>query len=185
VHSAVRPGSQALSELFQRDRAGARSILANDTSIGVGYAPLSALEFLVLRTENLLNGRPRASCHPAWGEDIKVMGIRQGSAVSLTIACAMIDRCLASIDEYLAETTAIRRKVQDLAAEHGFDECRLALPDGDGNLGRSGRRRRGRSRQQGERPDHALPSDEPGSRGRQEPGHSCRQDLQHLGPRHR
>jgi S-adenosylmethionine synthetase len=131
VHSVVRPGSQALSELFRRGRRSDRSILANDTSIGVGYAPLSALEFLVLRTENLLNGRPRASFHPAWGEDIKVMGIRQGDAVSLTIACAMIDRCLASVDDYLAETTAIRRKAQDLAAEHGFDRCQVHVNAAD------------------------------------------------------
>jgi S-adenosylmethionine synthetase len=76
VHSVLRPGSKALSELYQRNRAGSARPVANDTSIGVGYAPLSALEFLVLRIESLLNGRPRASRHPAWGEDIKVMGVR-------------------------------------------------------------------------------------------------------------
>jgi S-adenosylmethionine synthetase len=131
VHSALRPGSKALSELYRRNRAGGTKTLANDTSIGVGYAPLSALEFLVLRTESVLNGRPRASHHPAWGEDIKVMGVRQGSAVSLTIACAMIDRWLASIEDYVAETTAIRRKVQDLAADHGFDHCQVHVNAAD------------------------------------------------------
>ena len=131
VHSVLRPGSKALSELYKRNRMIGARTLANDTSIGVGYAPLSALEFLVLRTESLLNGRQRSSHHPAWGEDIKVMGVRQGTAVSLTIACAMIDRWLYSIEEYFAETTAIRRKVQDLAAEHGFDQCQVHVNAAD------------------------------------------------------
>jgi S-adenosylmethionine synthetase len=132
LHNLLRPGSRALGELFQRaSRLGPGSALANDTSIGVGYAPMTALELLVLRTETLLNGRPRASIHPAWGEDIKVMGVRRDTAVSLTIACAMIDRHLANLDDYLAETTAIRRKVQDLAADCGFDDCQVRVNAAD------------------------------------------------------
>lgn len=131
LHNALRPGSQALGELYRRGAARNTAALANDTSIGVGYAPLSALENLVLHTEKLLNRRPRASDHPAWGEDIKVMGVRQGTAVSLTVACAMIDRHLADPDDYLAETTAIRRKVEELAAEHGFERCRVAVNAAD------------------------------------------------------
>ena len=123
LHNVLRPGSRALGELFRRRSGGGpSSTLANDTSFGVGYAPLTALELLVLRTEALLNGRPRASSHPAWGEDTKVMGVRCNAAVSLTIACAMIGRHLANLDEYLTETTTIRRKIQDLAAECGFDD---------------------------------------------------------------
>lgn len=131
LHDTVRQGSQALGELYRRGTAGKTPVLANDTSFGVGYAPMTALEFLVLRTETLFNRRQRASHHPAWGEDIKVMGIRHGAAVSITVACAMIDRHLANLDAYLAETTAIRRKVQDLAADHGFDECRVSVNAAD------------------------------------------------------
>ena len=47
---------------------------------------MSTLERLVLEVEKRLNGRSRVSDHPAWGEDIKVMGIRQGAAVSITLA---------------------------------------------------------------------------------------------------
>lgn len=131
LHNAVRPGSQALSDLYRRGSGSGAKILANDTSFGVGYAPMSALELLVLRTENLLNGRQRESHHPAWGEDIKVMGVRQRAAVSLTIACAMIDRHLGNVEDYLAETTVIRRKILDLAAEHGFDDCRVHVNAAD------------------------------------------------------
>ena len=132
LHNMLRPGSRALGELFSRAAGHKSQIpLANDTSFGAGYAPLSALERLVLRVEKSLNGRARASNHPAWGEDIKVMGIRHGSAVSLTIACAMISRYLSDLDEYRTETAAIRRKVQDLAAECGFDDCHVRVNAAD------------------------------------------------------
>jgi S-adenosylmethionine synthetase len=132
LHNVLRPGSRALEELFARAAARKSKIpLANDTSFGVGYAPLSALERLVLRVGKLLNGRSSVSTHPAWGEDIKVMGVRHGAAISITIACAMIGRYLSGLDEYQAETAAIRRKVQDLAAECGFDDCHIRVNAAD------------------------------------------------------
>ena len=52
----ARPG-----RVFRRSSGrGLQSALASDTSFGVGYAPMTALELLVLRTETLLNGRPQA-----------------------------------------------------------------------------------------------------------------------------
>ena len=132
LHGVLRPGSSALGELFARSSTQEQKIpLANDTSIGVGYAPASALERLVLRIEQVLNGRDRASSHPAWGEDIKVMGVRHGATISLTIACAMIGRYLSDPADYLAETAAIRRKVQDLASEAGFEQCWIHVNAGD------------------------------------------------------
>lgn len=131
LHNAVRPGSQALTELFGRGRSGAGKLLANDTSIGVGYAPISALEFLVLRLEGKLNGRMRAAHHPAWGEDIKIMGVRHGMGVVLTIACAMIDRHIGDVEDYRAETAAIADLARTLAAEHGFDDCHVEVNAAD------------------------------------------------------
>ena len=75
----------------------------------------------MLRTERLLNGRPRASSHPAWGEDVKVMGVRCEAAVSLTIACAMIGRYLADLDVPGRDGDDPARDSKDLAAECGFD----------------------------------------------------------------
>ena len=43
VHCLFRPGSSNLVELFARQHRGARP-LANDTSLGVGFAPASPLE---------------------------------------------------------------------------------------------------------------------------------------------
>jgi S-adenosylmethionine synthetase len=58
------------------DLACSQVALANDTSIGVGYAPLSRLEQLVLSVEQHINASDRVQQHPAWGEDVKVMGLR-------------------------------------------------------------------------------------------------------------
>lgn len=38
---------------------------------------------------------------PAIGEDIKVMGLRDGDTINLTIACAMVDKYLDDLDHYV------------------------------------------------------------------------------------
>jgi S-adenosylmethionine synthetase len=126
----TEPGSQDLQELFAR-RPLQRVALANDTSIGVGYAPLSPLERLVLSAEKRINGRDRQHDRPTWGEDMKVMGLRSGSMVHLTVACAMIGRYLAHIDDYLGEKAAIEKTIVELATEHGFSRCEVKVNAAD------------------------------------------------------
>jgi S-adenosylmethionine synthetase len=119
IYELVHPGSQDLQAVFSRDSD--RGIpLANDTSIGVGYAPMSPLELLVLAAEKRINGRNREHEHPAWGEDVKIMGIRHRDAVHLTIACAMIGRHLAHLDDYLAEKTAVEKIVRELTTQYAL-----------------------------------------------------------------
>jgi S-adenosylmethionine synthetase len=130
IHALIRPGSQDLQALFSRQsRHGVA--LANDTSIGVAHAPLSPLERLVLAVEKRINGRDRNREHPAWGEDVKVMGTRRGTAVDLTVACAMIGGYLAHIDDYLAEKVAIEQMVRELSIEHGFPVCKVRINAAD------------------------------------------------------
>ena len=126
IQNKVRPGSRDLTQLFGRKREVA---LANDTSIGVGYAPLSQLERLVLRAERLVSGQ--GSARPAWGEDVKVMAVRRGDRTSLTVACAMIGRHLPDLDRYLAEIAEIRRQVERLAEESGFSGCDVRVNAAD------------------------------------------------------
>ncbi len=130
IHELVRPGSQDLQELFSR-HPGQGVALANDTAIGVGYAPLSSLERLVLAVEKRINGRDRNHQHPAWGEDVKVMGVRRGNTVGLTVACAMIGRYLAHIDDYLAEKIAVANLVRELSNEYGFTTCDVSINAAD------------------------------------------------------
>jgi S-adenosylmethionine synthetase len=125
IHDLVRPGSQDLQKLFAR-RKGRDMALANDTSVGVGRAPLSPLERLVLAVE-----KHRARDSPAWGEDIKVMGIRSGDSVQLTVSCAMIGRYLANMDDYLGQKAALEKLVHGVAVEHGFAACKVAVNAAD------------------------------------------------------
>lgn len=105
VYCLVRPGSADLVELYSRQRGGG-VWLANDTSCGVGYAPLSPLEEAVLAAESELNAAARGA-HPEFGEDVKVMAVRHGTRVDLTVSCALVGRHLNGLDDYLnAKTVA-------------------------------------------------------------------------------
>jgi len=130
VNVLTRPVSQDLQTLFAR-RAQGNIALCNDTSVGVGYAPLSPLEQLVLAIEKQINGRDRCRERPAWGEDIKIMGVRCRDEVHLTIACAMIGRHLVNLDDYLDEKAALGALARNLAAAHGFPSCEINVNSAD------------------------------------------------------
>ena len=130
IHELIHPGSQDLQAVFSRDTE-AGIPLANDTSIGVGHAPMSPLELLVLGVEKRVNGRNREHEHPAWGEDVKIMGVRHRDAVCLTVACAMIGRHLVHVDDYLAEKAAVEKIARDLAMQHGFSPCDVSVNAAD------------------------------------------------------
>lgn len=99
LHCLIRPGSVDLVDLYLRQEQTGIA-LANDTSCGVGYAPLSDLERSVLQVEKMLNSTDIKTRYPEIGEDIKVMGVRRDNAFDLTIACAFVDRYITSVDDY-------------------------------------------------------------------------------------
>jgi S-adenosylmethionine synthetase len=105
LHSLVRPGSADLVDIYLRQEETGIA-LANDTSCGVGYAPLSELERVVLQVEKTLNSSEIKSVHPDIGEDIKVMGVRRGEVIELTVACAFVDQYISDVDDY------VRKKAQ-------------------------------------------------------------------------
>ncbi len=90
----IGQGSVDLRSVYDTQRH-----LANDTSFGVGYAPYSETEKLVLETERYMNGKLKHEM-PALGEDVKVMGARIGERIKLTVAVAMVDRYVNDADEY-------------------------------------------------------------------------------------
>ncbi|MCL2295950.1 MAG: methionine adenosyltransferase [Methanomassiliicoccaceae archaeon] len=73
--------------------------LANDTSFGVGYAPYSITDTLVLKTEEYINGKLKKKL-PESGQDVKVMASRVGNKIIMTVACAMIDKYISDATEY-------------------------------------------------------------------------------------
>jgi len=114
VDYKIGRGSVDLVGLFEASESVPR---ANDTSFGSGFAPLSTLERLVLETERLLNSREFKSKHPEVGEDVKVMGLRKGKRIELTIASAIISRLVHDVNEYLTVKEEIKEAVLDLASK--------------------------------------------------------------------
>ena len=106
LHSLIRPGSVDLVELYLRQEQTGIA-LANDTSCGVGYAPLSELERVVLQVEKSLNSADTKSAHSEIGEDIKVMGVRKQETLELTVACAFIDRYIKNVDDYVQKRATL------------------------------------------------------------------------------
>ncbi|MEM4425977.1 MAG: methionine adenosyltransferase [Acidilobaceae archaeon] len=90
--------------------------LANDTSVGLGFAPLSTLEKLVLETEKFLNDKEFKKKYPAVGEDVKVMGLRKGKKIVLTVAAAMISGLILDPDEYFSIKEDIKEEVLSLTS---------------------------------------------------------------------
>jgi S-adenosylmethionine synthetase len=120
----IKPGSPELTDIFERDVVG-----ANDTSAGVGYAPLSETEEIVLAVERHLNSTAFKAAHPEAGEDIKVMGYRFGRELTLTVALAFVDRFVPDEATYFASKGEIHDQLQDFVARqsHTMEEVTIDI----------------------------------------------------------
>ncbi|MFW6037953.1 MAG: methionine adenosyltransferase [Candidatus Saliniplasma sp.] len=87
---------------------------ANDTSFGVSFAPLSDTERVALEVERFING-PLKKDLVEVGQDIKVMAVRMGDEIDLTIAAAMIDRHVPDPDHYKSIVDELKSRVHDKA----------------------------------------------------------------------
>lgn len=96
-------------------------VASNDTSVGCGYAPLSPLEAFVLDLERHLTGAERLAAAPWQGTDIKIMAVRVGRRLRLTL-------CVPQIAD---EVPGLARYRENLAAVHASVCARAgaALPD--------------------------------------------------------
>jgi len=130
IHSLIRPTSTDLAGLYERGRGAP---LANDTSFGVGYAPLDRLEQVVLAVEHALNSPATKATHPELGEDVKVMGVRTGERIALTVACALVSRHVADLDDYRRKKAAIAPLAMAAAREAGGGEVEVAVNAADGD----------------------------------------------------
>ncbi len=130
IETLVHPGSADLVDLFA-GRGAATVPLANDTSIGVGWAPLSPLESAVLAIERRLTDPATARADPALGEDVKVMAVRRGTHLELTIGCALIDRYLGDGAAYEAAKRRVAEIVQKEARRHFDGSLEVAVNAAD------------------------------------------------------
>jgi S-adenosylmethionine synthetase len=121
-------GSGDLKDVFGENNV--EIPMANDTSFGVGHAPLTETEKIVQAVEMQLNG-PYADNHPVIGPDIKVMGKRENNSIDITVAAAMIDRYVADLEDYADAIENIRAFVTDVAHRHTNREVTVAVNTAD------------------------------------------------------
>ena len=122
----IRPGSADLVELYGRIKE-AGIPLSNDTSLGVGFAPLSDTERVCLEIERFLNSREVKRRYPAVGEDIKVMCVRRNDKINVTLAMATVSRHVNNLDEYVSFKEEIRDLVLDFASKYTDKEIELRV----------------------------------------------------------
>ncbi len=137
IHCLVRAGSAELVASYRRG-GRVRVPVANDTSVGVGFAPPSRLERTVAAVEARLNSAEVKAACPEIGEDVKVMGTRRGDRLHLTVACAFVGRHVSGMVDYLEKRERARTIAREAARAAAGGEVEVDIngaddPDG-GNV---------------------------------------------------
>ncbi|UTB33806.1 MAG: methionine adenosyltransferase [Methanobacterium sp. ERen5] len=127
VECKIGHGSGDLVDVFGRD--GMPS--SNDTSFGVGFAPFSETEKIVMDVEELLNSKDFKKKYPQVGEDIKVMGLRENNKITLTTAVAMVSKYVDGRDTYINVKEELNDIITDLAQNKTEREVETFINTGD------------------------------------------------------
>ena len=125
IDCKIGQGSIDLRGLYETQKQ-----LANDTSFGVCAAPYSETELLALRTEEMING-PLKKELPEVGHDVKVMAVRRGDKVRLTVAAAIVDKFVPDKDHYISVIEQLRERILDNAAKISNRHVAVDVNTGD------------------------------------------------------
>lgn len=125
--SKIGHGSVDLTNLYGDDETPK----ANDTSFGVGYAPLSETERLVLDIDEKINSPSFQKRYPELGEDVKIMALRERDKTNLTVAGAFKAREVPDLDHYISVKEDIIERIGDLASEESEREIEVHMNTGD------------------------------------------------------
>lgn len=127
LDTKIKQGSPDLVAVFLKKGSVP---VSNDTSIGVGYAPLTPTERLVLDVEHRLNAPEFKRKYPEVGEDVKVMALRRKRKIDLTVAAAMVSQKIPDASHYVSVLGDVKSEVDRLASEAGLD-TRVSLNAAD------------------------------------------------------
>jgi S-adenosylmethionine synthetase len=126
--SKILKGSADLAGMFH---SASDVPLANDTSFGIGFAPFTETESIVLETERYLNSSEYKKLRPYVGEDIKVMGVKEHDRLTLTIAIAMVSPLIANSDDYMKYKSLIADDVRSFASKRTKRELEIVVNNSD------------------------------------------------------
>ena len=104
----LKEGSPELRGIFDRD-----VIVANDSAVAAGYAPLTETEQIVLDATHYLNSAEIKEKYPETGEDVKVLAFRRNRSLLLTISLAYVDRFIPNEKYYFDRKEEIRCALEE------------------------------------------------------------------------
>lgn len=104
----LKPSSAELRSVTERGREP----VANDSSAVVGYAPLTPTERLVFQTEQFLNGASFKRDCADTGQDVKVLAVRTGLHVDLTVAMPLLAPKIRHESAYFSRKARILQRLQ-------------------------------------------------------------------------
>jgi S-adenosylmethionine synthetase len=132
----IRETSPDLAALFMR-RSVSGTPLANDTSFGVGFAPLDRLERAVLAVERRLGSQEVKNAYPEIGDDVKVLGLRSGDTLTITLACAFVGRHVRNLGDYFEKKERVRALARTAAVEAAGGNVEVDVNTADGDTAES------------------------------------------------
>ncbi|MEN6442375.1 MAG: methionine adenosyltransferase [Methanoregula sp.] len=112
IDSRLGTGSTDLRDVFKPCQG--KVPRSNDTSFGVGHAPFSDVETIIRTTADFIDVKLRRK-YPAIGQDIKIMGLRDKDTITLTVACAIVDKYCADIKEYQEYMALLQEQITAVA----------------------------------------------------------------------
>jgi len=127
VDVSLGEGSGDLQSVFGEEGAVP---MANDTSYGVGHAPLTETEEIVYNVERRLNGE-YADENPVVGQDVKVMGKREGDRIDVTVAVAAVDHHVSGLEAYKDVVAGVREYVREVATDYTDREVAVSVNTAD------------------------------------------------------
>ncbi len=125
IDCRIGHGSVDLRSLYDTTK-----LLSNDTSFGVGFAPLSDLEKTVMRAENFINSDLKKTI-PALGYDVKVMGFRKKDQINLTIAAAMVGKYIKDGEDYNDKKEKARELIEKHVQKEAKREVKVSINTAD------------------------------------------------------
>jgi len=108
----LRPASEELRSVAERPREA----VANDTSATVGYAPFTPTERLVFQIEQFLNSRSFKKEFPDTGEDVKVLAVRNGKDLNVTVAMPFLAPLIRTESEYFKRKALVEQALTNFVA---------------------------------------------------------------------
>jgi len=128
VDCRMGKGSTDLQDVFRSCEG--KVPRANDTSFGVGHAPFSEAESIVRGVAAFIDTRLRLK-YPVIGQDCKIMCLRDGDTITLTIAMAFVDRYCSSIAEYIEQKNVLTEQIALVAKQFTTRAVNVAINTAD------------------------------------------------------